>query len=412
VRGLDLDDGTTSWTHDTARQDTLATGVGEVFEPHCLSCHDDGSADSLAADSGAPTPGQTQSSPFTDSDQPPVINETYWASAGHNRPSGTFPSTPVSCVGGGANGCHASGHGTDELSLLAPITSEPGVVSDSSKFCMQCHDSSISSTDIRIEFDPAAAGTGWRTQADGNALVNQRHDIFDADQTYNQGAETAPGVVVCADCHSPHADNTAAPVANPDTGDPLNTYSAANHGGGADPTFGASEPDMIEFCNACHDGAGGSSQAGNSVLSPNLVQIGGAGGTYESDFHGTGFGGSGGNGFLKPPFQVDTDYASLQCTICHGAHGSDNIFNLRSSITVGAGTPSETIMSTGGWDTGKADDIGFVVGTTYTLEPAGGGAQENMQWGAWCSFCHQMEAHGLAETKTCNSGHKHGGGKM
>jgi hypothetical protein len=169
---------------------------------------------------------------------------------------------------------------------------------------------------------------------------------------------------------------------------------------------------MIEFCTACHDGAGGSSQAGSAVLSTNLLQIGGAGGTYTSDFHGESFGGSGGNGFLKPPFEVDTAYASLQCTTCHGAHGSDNIFNLRSSITVGVGTASETIMSTGGWDTGKTGDIGFVVGTTYTMDTAGEGVQEDHQWGAFCSFCHQMEGHGLDETKTCTGGHMHGGGKL
>jgi cytochrome c553 len=133
---------------------------------------------------------------------------------------------------------------------------------------------------------------------------------------------------------------------------------------------------------------------------------------YTGDFHGEAFGGSGGNGFLKAPFQVDTAYAAMQCTQCHGAHGSKNIFNLRSTITVGAGTASETVMSTGGWSTGKSGDIGFVVGTEYTLEPAGGGVQEMWQWGAWCSFCHQMEAHGVAETKTCNSGHAHGKGKM
>jgi hypothetical protein len=147
-------------------------------------------------------------------------------------------------------------------------------------------------------------------------------------------------------------------------------------------------------------------------MSTDLLQIGGAGGTYESDFHGENFGGSGGNGFLKPPFVVDTAYASLQCTTCHGAHGSDNIFNLRSSITVGAGTASETIMETGGWSTGKAGDIGFKITTTYDLGDANGGVQEDHQWGAWCSFCHQMESHGLAETKTCTGGHIHGGGKM
>jgi hypothetical protein len=79
----------------------------------------------------------------------------------------------MSCVGG----CHGSGHGSAELSLLAPITSEPGVVADASVFCMNCHSSGgYSSLDVRSVFDPAIAGDGYRTQRDrGGALVNQRH---------------------------------------------------------------------------------------------------------------------------------------------------------------------------------------------------------------------------------------------
>ncbi len=143
--------------------------------------------------------------------------------------------------------------------------------------------------------------------------------------------------------------------------------------------------------------------------------------TYVGDFHGANYGGTGGNGFLKPPFLVDTKYAPMQCTQCHGAHGSDNIFNLRSSITVGAGTASETVMQTGGF-AGKGD-MGSVVGTTYDLRCATvnraddpdcdlTGTQEMFGWGAWCSFCHNMEQHGLDESKSCNTGHRHGGGKM
>jgi cytochrome c553 len=256
-------------------------------------------------------------------------------------------------------------------------------------------------------FDPTV-GTDWQTTSDSNAQVNQRHDIFNADQTWGVG-----GAISCADCHSPHSDNSTEPVSNPDTGNSLGTYNPANYGGGLDPSFNATEPDMIEFCTACHgeDKDPGTTTvwegAGSSVMSTDLLQIGGAGGTYTADFHGTAFGGSGGNGFLKPPYTVDTAYAAMQCTDCHGAHGSPNIFNLKSSITING-----TVMQTGGWDTGKAGDIGFKVTTNYDLADANGGTQDDHQWGAWCSFCHQMEAHGLAETKTCTGGHMHGGGKM
>ena len=356
---------------------------GEAFEPHCLSCHDDGVASNLPDDDGGVTP-QTKTSPFTGSGAPPIIDEAAWnAPAAHNRSA-----TPImSCVGG----CHGSGHGSAELSLLAPITSEPGVVVDSSVFCMDCHKSGgYSNIDVRSVFDPNIAGTGDQVERGrGGVLANQRHDVFDADQAYSGGS------VGCADCHDPHADTAAASVVNPDTGFALNDYDPANYGPGADPTFGATEPDMIEFCLACHDGSFGG-------LSPNMVNIGT---TYATDFHGSGAGGTGGNGFVKPPFAVDTVYAAQQCTVCHGAHGSDNIYNLRSSITVNG-----TAMSVGGW---VGDTIGELSGTTYTLETANDGVtQDDLQWGGFCSFCHNMESHGVDETKTCNTGHVHGGGKM
>ncbi|NCF62916.1 MAG: hypothetical protein GWP58_08690 [Gammaproteobacteria bacterium] len=400
---IDADTGAVYNQPDAGPSNTTEPLQGEAFEPHCLSCHDDGVASNLPDDDGGVTP-QTKTSPFTNSGAPPDLDETAWnAPAAHNRSTAPV----MSCVGG----CHGSGHGSAELALLAPITSEPGVVADSSVFCMDCHKSGgYSNIDVRSDFDPAIAGTGHQTQSNSNALVNQRHDVFDADQTYSSGS------VSCADCHDPHADPAVTSVRNPDTGAALNTYNAGGYldGGEADPTFGAgaTEPDMIEFCNACHDGPGGSSQAGSSVLSSSLYQIGGAGGYYQDNFHGYGFGGSGGNGFLKPPYQVDTAYAPMQCTDCHGAHGSGNIFNLRSSITVGAGTPSETIMSTGGpW--GSRGDMKDVIGTTYDMKTANDGVtQENMQWGAWCSFCHNMDSHSLNETKTCNDGHTHGSTKM
>jgi hypothetical protein len=411
---VDADTGAIYNQPDAGPSNTTEPLQGEAFEPHCLSCHADGVASRLPDDDGG-VPPQTKTSPFTNSPAPPIIGQVdlppplvgvvnTWdePTAAHNR------GTPImSCVGG----CHGSGHGSAELSLLAPITSEPGVVADASVFCMNCHSSGgYSSLDVRSVFDPAIAGDGFQTQRDrGGALVNQRHDVFVSDQEYSGGA--APDTVTsiaCADCHSPHDDSSDFPVAvNPETGVWLGTY---NEGGylasGADPTFGAgaTEPDYIEFCNACHDGAGGTPQGGTSVLSPNLLQIGGAGGAYETNFHGYAFGGTGGNGFLKPPFQVDTEYAPLQCTTCHGAHGSDNIYNLRSSITVGGQQ-----MSIGGW---TGDTIGATSGTTYNLANANGGVQADLQWGAWCSFCHNMEQHGVNETKTCNTGHVHGSTKF
>ena len=388
-----------SFAQPTAHASTLATGEGEAFEGHCLSCHDGNGAQAEA----------TPNSPFNGSSTPPALDEAAWGIAGHNRhtsttPTGPFGANPVSCIGDGVNGCHSSGHGSESNSLLA--NASPSAPAETpaigpTEFCYLCHDSDGPSS-MNVEtgvntitwWNSFGSATDYRVTSGSGALVNQRHDVSSADQAYSGG------VVGCAGCHDPHADNSTNPVVDIDTGNPLPNYNPANYGGGADPTFGVTQPDYIQFCLSCHDGT----VPAGVTMSDGMINMAA---TYASDFHGDAFGGSGGNGFMKAPYQVDTAYAAMQCTTCHGAHGSDNIFNLRSSITVNG-----TVMETGGWSTGKSGDIGFVIETEYTLDTAGGGTQEDHLWGAWCSFCHQMESHGVAETKTCTGGHMHGGGKM
>ncbi len=375
---------------------TLASGEGEAFAGHCLSCHD---ADG-AADETAPL------SPFNGSGAPPIIDSTAWTSAGHNRDLVTFPSSPVTCVGDGTNGCHGSGHGSEKLTLLAPAATGPTAPED---FCFVCHDAGgPSSLDINAQFNSA---TNYQTTGAGGALLNQRHDIFPADQAYSGGS------VTCKDCHSPHIDNSSSPVSDVDTGNPLPDYDylngTYNGGGNLDPinpegsAGGFTEPDNIQFCLACHDG---SAPAG-VTMSSGMVNLGTS---YSGKQHGTGEGSSGsrtGKGNLKVPWTTQSDfdagndptdpYAALNCTTCHGAHGSDNIFNLRSSITV-AGVQ----MSVGGKDSDS--EFFGISGTTYTL-PVNGGSQNQQEYGAWCTFCHEMNAHaGVDETTTCQSGHQHG----
>jgi len=110
-----------------------------------------------------------------------------------------------------------------------------------------------------------------------------------------------------------------------------------------------------------------------------------------------------------PPGEVGRPYAAMNCTTCHDAHGSGNIFNLRTSITV-AGVP----MQTGGW---SGDTIGPTLTTDYLMpdtdgNPGNGVQQEAFYWGAWCSFCHWMESHNRSETAACNTGHRHMGGNF
>ena len=416
IRVWNADDGTTSYAQPTAGASTLATGQGEVFAPHCMSCHGDGVASSLPA-SGS---NQTQTSPFTGSGAPPVINPARWNTAGHNRPVATAGGSPVSCVGDGANGCHASGHGSEQNSLLAPAA---GAAVSPTDFCYVCHDANgPSSHNIQAQFNTA---TNYRTTANGGALVNQRHDIIAADQSYSGG------VVSCKDCHAPHADNATNPVSDPDTGLALRTYSIAssyqedgnnfayNSGGNFDPVNPAgrvggpySEPDYIQFCLTCHDGT---TPAG-VTMSPGMINIAGEWGGRQ---HGGGNGSTGtrvGKGNLKVPWTTQaqwsagsdptSNYAALNCTTCHGAHGTGNIFNLRESINVGG------VQLSTGCPGGEAvcanSEFAGIVTTSYTL-PVNGGSQNDHQWGAWCTFCHNMSAHaGVDETTTCTSAHMHG----
>ena len=255
--------------------------------------------------------------------------------------------------------------------------------------------------------------------------------------------------ITCANCHSPHVDNTSAapPVlGDPDTAVPVSTYSRlgsynedgksfnyysttadldpVNPEGGAG---GFTAPDYIQFCLACHDGTTppGVTMTANMT---NMADAYSPVGAPSTDKHGIGVpsgqGTSTNRGGMKVPWvtagdaTTDNDpsgpYAAMNCTTCHGAHGTGNIFNLRTSITV-AGVQ----MSVGGtganannYDTTRTPDPTF-----YTLPPlaetfrnSGVFIQEDHSWGAWCTFCHKMDGHGKDELVNCTGGHMHGGG--
>jgi hypothetical protein len=282
VRLWDLDDGTTVYSQLTKAAPTTNTGEGERFAGNCLSCHDDGNADSLPADTGPPTAGQTESSPFTNSGSPPVIDPTLWSNALHNRPTATVGSTaPVTCVGNGSNGCHGSGHGSDQLDLLAPADNS-GTVNHATDFCLVCHDGTLPpAPDVHAQF---TVGPNQRyTSGSSYNTVNKRHDVLESaegDQTYSSSA------VTCKNCHNPHAENmndindSSYFLSDPDdqttsvgTYDPANWSSPA--GPDLDPTnpLGYThtgvpgnlvpitpappqivEPDYVQFCLTCHDG--------------------------------------------------------------------------------------------------------------------------------------------------------------
>ncbi len=407
----DLDDSPSANPRTTYSQasDEISAQIpaqGAPLSQHCVSCHGDGTPTFL------PTGGSdnTQSSPFINSGPVTgtlVLNggdTTVWDNAGHNN------STTIGCVG-----CHV-GHGSTAASLLDPdppvfTINTPAETDDYfTNFCINCHDADgPSGANIAAEFMfPLVDGTGANYVVTGmnSQTNNQRHDVTGA----------SPPAVGCPDCHSPHADNATNPVRNPETGAALVSYNPANYGGGSDPTkpegnLGApGELDYIQFCLVCHDGT----PVGDSVAAYDIASsyLGGK-------QHGNGNGSTGtkiGKGNLKPPWTTAADYAlgqdpannyaALNCTTCHGPHGTGNIYSLRESITVG-----ETPMEIGSDDADGQYPKPTFSGFTYTLPLDVDGKQFKDGYGAWCTFCHNMNSGhtGVTEASTCNSGHRHGG---
>jgi cytochrome c553 len=248
------------------------------------------------------------------------------------------------------------------------------------------------------------------------------------------------GVVTCKNCHQPHLNNIANLVADPDNGASLPDYTVTrsgdlatpgpgkyveddhafyyNSGSNNDPTnpvgYGGptlTEPDYIQFCLACHDGTTPPGVTITTTLD-NIAT------SYATDKHGAGDAGTDiTNGTLKAPWTSTPNtepgtYAALNCTTCHGAHGSENLYNLRSKITMAG-----TVMTIGG-ENGAQTDSPYFGTDTYILPLMDGnkigpdGVQKDLYWGAWCTFCHKMESHGQGQSEgsKCQSGHVHNGG--
>ena len=114
-------------------------------------------------------------------------------------------------------------------------------------------------------------------------------------------------------------------------------------------------------------------------------------------------------GWMKYPWATDAmddpagpiqpaPYAALNCTLCHGPHGSPNIYNLKSSITVAG-----VVMNVGASNAWEGES-----GPTYFLPGYDTNSQEQFTWGAWCTFCHEVSH----DNASCNTGHTHGGGNF
>lgn len=148
---------------------------------------------------------------------------------------------------------------------------------------------------------------------------------------------------------------TAAPNADANPDHPLGLHATATQP--YNPASGSAEAtaDSIKFCLACHDNtvpAGTSPVVSMGAADPAglpmniLTRYLATGNTGLA--HGNGRGnyisGSGGSGEVRPryPYQGSTfsntaptrAYAALQCTTCHDAHGSQNVYLLREYIVV------------------------------------------------------------------------------
>jgi len=142
----------------------------------CLTCHDsDGAQAEL--DPAVPFSGSIA----------PVDIATNWSPSSH-------ATSPVSCLGNGAFGCHGGGHGGEKLNLLAPASpaaTSPDFAEEEEGFCYNCHDGSPASTNIQAEF---AKGT--------NGTDIFHHPVVDSEQGVGRTVE-------CKDCHNPHEATSA-----------------------------------------------------------------------------------------------------------------------------------------------------------------------------------------------------------
>ena len=203
------------------------------------------------------------------------------------------------------------------------------------------------------------------------------------------------------------------------------TWTIAATKAGCDAT---TEPDMVTFCLVCHDGT----RPAGVTMSASMVNIATA--YRDADQHGRIAGNNGANGYMKGPWQnvapgtwagseLANPYASVQCNNCHDGHGSANLFHLKTSVqvrgvqmTVGGGPGSglESKPFTAASDYGAGDPSYllpcFDSGGTQVSCSTPGSTQLDHKWGAWCSFCHDLQTHNQSESTTCRSGHRHGGG--
>jgi hypothetical protein len=417
----------------------------------CLACHDSNGATATFNPDDVTNPNASALRPFSTTVTTDVVNIATDAS---NR---AHTNGSASCFGDGNFGCHGSGHGGLKLALKTPTDVGPGASPDftneNETFCLNCHDGGTpvltpAAPNILADLGGSFAVSVNKHVAASEAPVNQNHDILPADKDWNFAFSDSKAPIrpqlTCSDCHLPPHDSVATDpvIKDPDSNVAFTriysttaSYSGGEdnwaYGGGGDPLNpvgcdpnapgnesqsaqdwiaancetvpGRTEIDYVDFCLTCHDG----DVPAGVVMSHGILDIAA---NYNAEYHGAGiqskYGADTNRGGMKRPWVTEADFnagydppakhAPLQCTTCHGPHGSPNVYNLRESINV-AGVQ----MQVGGEGSGFSG----ISGTTYSLPTQ----SVPRYWGAWCTFCHRLGGHSYGEGQQCRTGHMHGG---
>jgi predicted CXXCH cytochrome family protein len=333
-----------STCHDVHRAPAVDGTLSRVAEPRalCVECH-------------------TLADTFTPAAHLDVATGVLWPGGQYGS---TFPAAVDPARRGACVNCHQP-HGWPDL---AADTDYPTLLVDREEpLCFTCHDGSPVA-DQRADFSPTVwvnLGIG----ASGNLRLNNHHDVLAADQA------TSGTRIECVACHDPHRATRAVPVvADPDPSD----------GRVPRPGLSWSGSDLrSELCLDCHDGS-----LPATVTPPTTALVNVRTTFLGTDKHGAP---STTTAVLKAGYGWAMGDV-VPCGACHDAHGSSNLFHLRTVVYSKDGAtpiPADTGCTT--WS----------VTNVNSLDKTANG------W-CFCNTCHTGSMSG--KTVNCFGCHYHGKG--